>query len=177
MPGPCRVQEAGERLGMDAQRFRQRRETLLQAAVASVEERPAGRPRRLEEPAEVTTLRQPVAPLEREVQAAPVREEIALALPPGKRTPPEPAPRAAEAPKKTPDPTLTSATAEPLPPPASAENPVFRSPRTPLPDAPAVAPSLWEGHRAGRLEVLAPNGYLDLNCKLWHWTVPPEPPE
>jgi transposase-like protein len=100
MQGQCRVQEACERLGICEQRFRQLRETLLQAAVASVEDRPAGRPRRLEEPVEVTTLRQQVAQLERELQAAQVREEIALALPQVNRTPPKPAPSSAEAPKK-----------------------------------------------------------------------------
>jgi transposase InsO family protein len=41
-----------------------------------------------------------------------------------------------------------------LPPPAREENPVFRSPLPSLPDAPAVAPSLWEGHLARLLEVL-----------------------
>jgi transposase-like protein len=100
MQGQCRVQEACERLGICEQRFRQLRETLLQAAVASVEDRPAGRPRRLQEPAAVRTLRQQVAQLERELQAAQVREEIALALPQVKRIPPEPAPSPAEAPKK-----------------------------------------------------------------------------
>jgi hypothetical protein len=100
MQGQCRVQEACERLGICEQRFRQLRETLLQAAVASVEDRPAGRPRRLEEPAEVTALRQQVVQLERELQAAQVREEIALALPQVNRTLPEPASSSAEVPKK-----------------------------------------------------------------------------
>lgn len=71
-----------------------------QAAVASVEDRPAGRPRRLQEPAEIATLRQQVAQLERELQVAQVREEIALALPQVNRTLPEPDPSPAEAPKK-----------------------------------------------------------------------------
>jgi transposase-like protein len=100
MQGQCRVQEACERLGICEQRFRQLRETLLQAAVTSVEDRPAGRPRRLEEPAEVTMLRQQVTQLARELQAAQVREEIALALPQVNRTPPKPAPSPAGASKK-----------------------------------------------------------------------------
>jgi hypothetical protein len=100
MQGQCRVQEACERLGICEQRFRQLRETLLQAAVASVEDRPAGRPRRPQEPVEVTTLRQQVAYLERELQATQVREEIALALPQVNRTSPQPAPSPVEAPKK-----------------------------------------------------------------------------
>jgi hypothetical protein len=100
MQGQCRVQQACERLGICEQRFRQLRETLLQAAVASVEDRPAGRPRRLQEPAAVATLRQQVAQLERALQVAQVREEIALALPQVNRTPPEPAPSPVEATKK-----------------------------------------------------------------------------
>jgi hypothetical protein len=100
MQGRCRVLEACERLGICEQRFRQLRETLLQAAVTSVEDRPAGRPRRLQEPADVTTLRQQLAQLERELQVAQVREEIALALPQVNRTPPQPAPSPVEAPKK-----------------------------------------------------------------------------
>jgi transposase-like protein len=100
MRGQCRVQEACERLGICEQRFRQLRETLLQAAVTSVEDRPAGRPRRLEEPAEVTMLRQQVTQLARELQAAQVREEIALALPQVNRTPPKPAPSPVGASKK-----------------------------------------------------------------------------
>jgi len=154
MQGQCRVQQACERLGICEQRFRQLRETLLQAAVASVEDRPAGRPRRLQEPAEVAMLRQQVAQLARELQAAQVREEIALALPQVNRTPPEPDPSPAEAPKKNAGATLTSATEEPLPPPVREENSVFRPTLPPLPDAPAVAPSLWQGHLARLLEVL-----------------------
>jgi transposase InsO family protein len=53
-----------------------------------------------------------------------------------------------------PAPTLTSASEEPLPPPASEEKPVFRSPLPSLSDASAVAPALWEGHLARLLEVL-----------------------
>jgi transposase InsO family protein len=41
-----------------------------------------------------------------------------------------------------------------LPPSASEEKPVFRSPVPSPPDALAVAPSLWEGHLARLLEVL-----------------------
>jgi transposase InsO family protein len=41
-----------------------------------------------------------------------------------------------------------------LPPPAREENPVFRSPVPSLPDAPAVAPSVGEGHLSRLLDVL-----------------------
>jgi hypothetical protein len=81
MLGKCRVQEACARLGICEQRYRQLRETLLQAALTSMEDRPAGRPRQPDESAEVALLRQQVASLEQELQAARVREEIALALP------------------------------------------------------------------------------------------------
>jgi transposase-like protein len=81
MMGKWRVSEACERLGISEQRFRQLRQELLQAALASLEDRPAGRPRQPEEPAEITALRQQVAELQRELEVAQVREEIALALP------------------------------------------------------------------------------------------------
>jgi hypothetical protein len=79
--GRWRVHEACARLGICAQRFRQLRAALLQAALASLEDQPAGRPRRPTEPEESRALRQRVAALERELLAAQVREEIALGLP------------------------------------------------------------------------------------------------
>jgi hypothetical protein len=100
MTGPCRVQEACQRLGISEQRFRQLREELLQAALARLQDRPAARPRRPEEPAEAVALRQQVAALERELHVAGVREAIALALPQVKPTPPAPAAPRAAAPKK-----------------------------------------------------------------------------
>ena len=81
MLGKWRVQEACGRLGICEQRFRQLREELLQAALVSLEERPSGRPRRPQEPEETVALRQHVAELQRELQVAQVREEIALVLP------------------------------------------------------------------------------------------------
>ena len=81
MMGKWRVQEACDRLGISEQRFRQLRAELLQAALERLEGRPAGRPRRAEEPAEVAGLRQQLADMQRELHVAQVREEIALALP------------------------------------------------------------------------------------------------
>jgi hypothetical protein len=81
MMGKWRVQEACVRLGICEQRFRQLRGALLQAALAGIEDQPAGRPRRPEEPAETAGLRQQLEALERELQVAQVREEVVLALP------------------------------------------------------------------------------------------------
>ena len=100
MTGACRVQEACQRLGISEPRFRHLREALLQGALASLEDRPAGRPRPPEPSAEMMALCQHVAGVERELQVAAVREEIALALPQGKPTPPAPAVPRAAAPKK-----------------------------------------------------------------------------
>ena len=79
--GTLRVQEACSRLGISEQRHRQLRAQMLQAAVAGVEDQPSGRPARAPESAEVVALRQQVVQLQRELQAARVYEEIALALP------------------------------------------------------------------------------------------------
>jgi hypothetical protein len=87
MMGKWRVQEACDRLGICEQRFRQLRDDLLQAALERLEGLPAGRPPRAPEPAETTALRQQVESLQRELQAAQVREEIALALPQVSRPP------------------------------------------------------------------------------------------
>ncbi|HEV3256859.1 MAG TPA: hypothetical protein VG013_08280 [Gemmataceae bacterium] len=81
MLGKWRVQEACRRLDICEQRFRQLREEVMQAALASLEDRPSGRPRRPQEPEESAALRRQVEQLQRELRAAQVREEIALALP------------------------------------------------------------------------------------------------
>jgi hypothetical protein len=81
MTGTLRVSEACVRLDICEQRFRQLRAELLQAALASLEDQPAGRPRRPEEPEAVAALRRQVETLTRELQVAEVREEIALVLP------------------------------------------------------------------------------------------------
>jgi transposase-like protein len=80
MMGKWRVHEACQHLDICEQRFRQLRQALLQAALQGIEDQPAGRPRRPEEPAETTALRQQLEALERELQVAQVREEVTLAL-------------------------------------------------------------------------------------------------
>jgi Helix-turn-helix domain len=83
MAGRYRVQEACELLGICEQRFDQLRQQALQAALGELESKPGGRPRRQPQAAseETRVLRQQVTDLEAELQAAHVREEIALILP------------------------------------------------------------------------------------------------
>jgi hypothetical protein len=83
LSGTCRVQEACERLGIKEARFDQLRIEILQAAVNAAERRPAGRPARPTSPAdeENRQLRERIAQLEAEVQAALIRAELALTLP------------------------------------------------------------------------------------------------
>jgi helix-turn-helix protein len=100
MMGQWRVSEACVQLGICEQRFRQLREELLQAAVDRLEDRPSGRPPRPPEPQDTATLRQQVTELQRELQVAQVREEIALALPHVSRTAADAAASPAAAAKK-----------------------------------------------------------------------------
>ena len=80
LQGDLRVQEACRVLGVCEQRFHQLREEMLQAAVARMEARPAGRPRRAAEPAEVQALKELLVARELELRVARLREEIALAI-------------------------------------------------------------------------------------------------
>jgi hypothetical protein len=68
-------------LGISEPRFQQLRQQLLNAALDSLEARPAGRPRRPPADAHVQALEARVADLEIELRAARTREEIALILP------------------------------------------------------------------------------------------------
>ncbi len=81
LAGTCRIPEACARLNISEQRFDQLRRQVLQAGLDSLEPRRAGRRRRPTPPADVAALQARVAALEIELQAARVREEIALALP------------------------------------------------------------------------------------------------
>ena len=98
MQGKWRVGAACAQLGISEQRYRQLRAEVLQAALAGLEDQPAGRPRRPQEAAETIALREQVAQLQRALQVAQVYEEIALALPHVVATPAAQA--AAAAPKK-----------------------------------------------------------------------------
>jgi transposase-like protein len=91
MTGNLRVQEACQELGICEQRLGQLRQEMLQAAVASLETQPTGRRPAAPESPEVAALKEQLAALQDELQAAQVREEIALALPRVVHQPAEPA--------------------------------------------------------------------------------------
>jgi hypothetical protein len=78
-----RIGDACDRLGISEPRFDQIRIEGLQGALTALEPRPAGRPPRhaITDEAEVQRLRERIAQLEGERQAALVRAEIAVALP------------------------------------------------------------------------------------------------
>jgi hypothetical protein len=82
MTGKMRVQEACQLLEISEQRFDQLRTELLQAALASLESKPAGRPPRGAPNSEDELLRAQVEELQAELRASQVREEIALVLHP-----------------------------------------------------------------------------------------------
>jgi len=100
MTGARRVGDVCSELGICEQRFRQLRGELLQAALARLEGLPAGRPRQPEESEEVAALRRQCEHLQRELQVAQVRAEIALALPRVGATAPDRAAGPAPAPEK-----------------------------------------------------------------------------
>jgi hypothetical protein len=81
--GELRIQEASALLGITPQRLHMLRQEGMQALVDRLEPQPSGRPRQAPAPAGP----EPVESLQRELEAARVREEIALLLP-GRRPPP-----------------------------------------------------------------------------------------
>jgi hypothetical protein len=85
--GSCRLGAACARLGLSEQRFDQLRAQVPPAGLDSSEPRPTGRPPRPGPAAALAALAARVAALEIELRAAPVREEIALALPAVRVTP------------------------------------------------------------------------------------------
>ena len=90
LAGRCRVQEACARLNLSEPRFHQLRTQILQAGLDSLAPRPAGRPPRPAPDERLQELAATVTDLTIELQAAHLREEIALALP--QVHPPAPAP-------------------------------------------------------------------------------------
>lgn len=83
MTGELRVQEACEQLQISEQRFDELRLEAIQAAVASLEPKPTGRPPRTTtiDAAEAERLQHRVAELEAELAVATVRADLAAALP------------------------------------------------------------------------------------------------
>jgi transposase-like protein len=80
--GSARLQEACERLDICEQRFHQLRQQILEGALSAAEPGVPGRRAQVASPAEheVERLQKQVAELQRELEAAKVREEIALVL-------------------------------------------------------------------------------------------------
>jgi hypothetical protein len=92
LAGTCRVQEACQRLGVSEPRFHQLRSQVLEAALARLEPRPAGRPPQPPAP-EQQHLQELAARAVAEdlaVRTAQAREEIALTLPRVVHEPPGP---------------------------------------------------------------------------------------
>ena len=83
LTGTRRVSEACEDLGIKDARFDQIRIEALQAALQAIELKPAGRKPHQPSPheTEMQILRERVAQLEAELQAALIRAELALTLP------------------------------------------------------------------------------------------------
>jgi len=83
MTGELRVQEACAQLQISEQRFDELRLEAIQAAVSSLEPKPAGRPPRMTtiDAAEAERLQTRVAELEAELAVATVRADLAAALP------------------------------------------------------------------------------------------------
>lgn len=81
--GKVSITEACEKLGISEARFRELREEVLQAAVARLEPKPAGRPRQQtsEERAHIAQLEAQIEDLKVELQASQIRERIALLMP------------------------------------------------------------------------------------------------
>ena len=92
LAGRLRVQDACRQLGVSEPRFHQLRQEALEAGLARLEPRPAGRPAQgvSTDQEQVRQLQDQVADLEVQVQAAQVRTEVALALPQVVQTPREP---------------------------------------------------------------------------------------
>ena len=81
--GTCRVQEACEQLGICQQRFDRLRVKAIEAGIAALELKPAGRPAKLITPeqAEIARLRERIVELESAVSVATIRAELLAALP------------------------------------------------------------------------------------------------
>ncbi len=89
LAGRLRVQEACQRLGVGTVRFHTIRQAVLEAALAAVEPRPAGRPAQdaAPAPARLEALAGQVDELTAELEASRLREEVALLLVPKGATP------------------------------------------------------------------------------------------
>src|SRR5262245_58885363 len=84
LAGRLRVQEACHKLGIGEVRFHEIRQAVLQAALLALEPKAAGRPRRqgAAEPAQEEELAGQLDELTAQLEAAQLREQIALVLVP-----------------------------------------------------------------------------------------------
>jgi transposase len=83
LAGTTRVREACERLGICEQRFHQLRQHVMEAGLAAMEPRSAGRPARAASPEDqrIRDLEEQLHDKDAELRAAKVREEVAVILP------------------------------------------------------------------------------------------------
>jgi hypothetical protein len=79
--GSKRVLEACAELDISEQRFETIRQEAIQAGVAALEFKPAGRPRKAAADEQVAVLQERITELEAQLQAALLRAELATALP------------------------------------------------------------------------------------------------
>jgi hypothetical protein len=100
----CRTGEACARLGISEQRFDQIRIEALQAALRGLEPGVTGRPARSPHPAEleVERLKERIAELEAEREAALIRAELAVTLPQAGEVEAKKAPRSPESASRRP---------------------------------------------------------------------------
>jgi len=83
LSGRKKVEEAAQELGIQQSMFFRMRQEALAGAVSALEPKPMGRPRkdRSPEEEEIEALKFELKRMELELQAARIREEIALAMP------------------------------------------------------------------------------------------------
>ena len=89
--GELTVSEAAATLGVSESHFHRLRERALAGAAEALEPRPAGRPPRVEEPADarVAELEERVKEMEIELRAADIRERLAVVMPHVLQPPPD----------------------------------------------------------------------------------------
>jgi hypothetical protein len=79
--GDLAVEEACRRLSISPARFHELREEALKGALRALEPKPSGRPPAPEPDPEILALRKKNADLERDLEAAHIRTEIAIVMP------------------------------------------------------------------------------------------------
>lgn len=81
--GECRVQDACEQLGICQQRFERLRSAAIEAGIAALELKPAGRPTKILSDADLENarLKERIAELEAELALSHIQVELATTLP------------------------------------------------------------------------------------------------